>query len=105
MSLPENTCPRPTASQYQTLVHLTRALMVRRRLVTHSSMSLSTCVRSESYQEWETGPCDVPLFSDEERAAGQCLACAEGWTHPHNYPVDQGPPDASAVITQRWEGK
>jgi hypothetical protein len=26
--LPANICPRPTASQYQTLVHLTRALMV-----------------------------------------------------------------------------
>jgi hypothetical protein len=29
--------------------------------------------------ETVTGPCNVPLFSDEERASGICKSCRKGW--------------------------
>ncbi len=31
--------------------------------------------------------CDMPLFTDVERAAGVCRTCASGWTHPESYPL------------------
>jgi hypothetical protein len=38
-------------------------------------------------QEWTTRACDMPLFSDAERASGVCRSCASGWTHPENRPL------------------
>lgn len=38
-------------------------------------------------REWTTRACDMPLFSDAERASGVCRSCASGWSHPEDHPV------------------
>ena len=38
-------------------------------------------------QEWTTRACDIPLFSDAERASGICRSCASGWSHPEDRPL------------------
>lgn len=60
---------------------------LRRFQVTHYTLSLTTGERKEGLTEWITGPCNVPLFGDVDRAAGKCRSCASGWTHEHNYAV------------------
>jgi hypothetical protein len=41
-------------------------------------------------QQWETKPCAVPLFSDEESARGVCRSCFTGWKVDDNYPTEIG---------------
>ena len=60
---------------------------LRRQLVTHSTLNIATGETTVGSQEWETRPCGIPLFSDDERKRGTCRSCAEGWTHEHNYPI------------------
>ena len=60
---------------------------LRRVLVRHSTMNLTTGAMTPTGQEWTTRACDVPLFSDLERASGVCTSCASGWTHPENSPL------------------
>lgn len=61
--------------------------VVRRMLVTHGTMRFNCGADTyrETGKEWVTRACAVPLFSDEERARGECRSCASGWTHPNNY--------------------
>jgi hypothetical protein len=65
--------------------------VVRRCLVTHGTLNIVSGAITESKSAWETKPCGTPLFGDDERASGKCKACAEGWTHPNNYPVETNP--------------
>jgi hypothetical protein len=61
--------------------------------VTHGTFDLARGVDvSGGREEWITGPCGVPLFTDAERASGRCRSCASGWTHPENYPAGSAPP-------------
>ncbi len=60
---------------------------LRRVLVRHSTMNLITGAMTPTGQEWTTRACDVPLFSDLERATGVCTSCASGWSHPENHPL------------------
>jgi len=60
---------------------------LRRLLLRHSTLNLTTGTMTPNGQEWTTRACDVPLFSDAERAAGVCRSCASGWTHPENHPL------------------
>lgn len=62
---------------------------MRRQLITHSTVNLTTGEYTDGAQEWKTQPCGVPLFSDADRTRGTCRSCAKGWTHPNNYPVTQ----------------
>lgn len=65
---------------------------VRRVLVTHLSVNIATGASNEVAKQWETKPCNAPLFSDAERDARKCRSCSSGWTHPHNFPVDEAAP-------------
>ena len=58
-----------------------------RVLVRRSTMNLTTGAMTPTGQEWATRACEVPLFSDLERASGVCRSCASGWTHPENHPL------------------
>ncbi len=60
---------------------------LRRVLVRHSTMNLTTGAMTPIGQGWTTRACDVPLFSDLERATGVCTSCSSGWTHPENHPL------------------
>jgi hypothetical protein len=63
--------------------------VVRRQLVTHSTLSLATGeINDTGRKEWRTQACGTPLFSKEEVAAGKCSSCRSGWTHDENYAVD-----------------
>lgn len=66
----------------------TACQQTRRWKETHYLLNPMTGVQSQQEETWVTGPCNVPLFSDAERASGLCRSCAKGWTHPHNYPVE-----------------
>jgi hypothetical protein len=68
--------------------------VVRRVLVSTGHVNLATGKTEMTGEHWETGPCGIPLFSEEESRSGICRSCASGWTHPHNYPLDVGPPTA-----------
>lgn len=61
---------------------------VRRMLIQHGSLSITTGELTHSHEEWVTKPCNVPMFSDVEKARGTCKACDSGWTHPHNFKVE-----------------
>ncbi|MYM92500.1 hypothetical protein [Duganella vulcania] len=58
---------------------------MRRKLVQRKILNLGTGVSSDEGQEWRTEPCNVPMFTDEERQRGTCASCASGWTHAHNF--------------------
>lgn len=60
---------------------------IRRQLFTSRPLNPFTGETGEERQEWVTGPCGTPLFG-EDLKRGICRPCASGWTHPHNYPVD-----------------
>ena len=60
--------------------------VMRRKLVRSYTFDLVTGERKSTGEEWVTEPCGVPLF--ERAQIGKCKACAEGWTHPENYPVE-----------------
>lgn len=62
-------------------------LVMRRKLIRHRRLTLSSGEVTAGTSEWVIEPCGVPLFSDAERAVGQCRSCATGWTHPENYKV------------------
>ena len=72
----------PARPQSHTSCHTLRRVLVRR-----STMNLTTGAMTPTGQEWTTRACDVPLFSDLERASGVCTSCASGWTHPENSPL------------------
>lgn len=61
---------------------------LRRMLITHQSLNLASNETADVGQEWVTGSCDIPLFSEEEVRRGTCRSCANGWTHEHNFPVE-----------------
>lgn len=65
---------------------------LRRKLVTHYTLSLGTGERKDRGSEWVTEACGTPLFSAAEREAGVCRSCASGWRHPNNYPADEERP-------------
>lgn len=65
--------------------------VLRRMLIRHSTVSLSTGVRTEGREEWVTKECGIPLFSEKECASGICRSCAKGWTSPNNFPVTSDP--------------
>lgn len=61
---------------------------MRRKLVTKGTLDLGTGTLDMNEQgEWVTEPCNVPLFTQEEKERGTCRSCNEGWTHPNNYPI------------------
>lgn len=64
--------------------------VVRRHLVTYSTLNMVTGVstRSEREPEMVTEPCGAPLFTEAEHRSGKCRSCASGFTHPENYPVE-----------------
>jgi hypothetical protein len=76
----------------KTKPYLGGCTQIRRRLVTHATVSLATGETKTERTEWETAACNAPLFSDAERERRTCRSCANGWTHPHNYPVDEAAP-------------
>jgi hypothetical protein len=61
---------------------------MRRMLIRTSTLNMATGQRTETGEAWETRPCGVPMFSEVEKKAGICRSCANGWTHPNNYPVE-----------------
>jgi len=67
--------------------------VVRTCLVTRGTMNLTTGAFAEGEKAWETKPCGVPLFSEDERRAGTCKSCARGWNHPNNYRADGPRPE------------
>lgn len=71
--------------------------VMRRALIRRELFNLATGELTPAGEAWETKPCSVPLFSDAERASGECRSCAAGWTHPHNYRVDQAEQPAAAA--------
>ena len=74
--------PSPVRPPSHTSCHTLRRVLVRR-----STMNLITGAMTPTGQEWTTRACDVPLFSDLERATGVCRSCASGWMHSENYPL------------------
>lgn len=63
----------------------------RRFLVRRSTLDLASGASSApDAGTWTTAPCDVPLFTDRERAAGCCRSCLEGWSVPENAPTTAG---------------
>ena len=78
--------PLPTAVPARVAPH-TSCHTLRRVLVRHFTLNLTTGAMTPAGQEWTTRACDVPLFSDAERASGVCRSCASGWTHPEDHPV------------------
>jgi len=74
--------PAPARVSPHTSCHTLRRVLLR-----HSTLSLTTGAMTPTGQEWTTRACDVPLFSDAERAAGVCRSCSSGWTHPENHPL------------------
>ncbi|RUW55576.1 hypothetical protein EOA32_00730 [Mesorhizobium sp. M1A.F.Ca.ET.072.01.1.1] len=64
---------------------------LRRMLVKHGSYNMTTGETTAKREEWVTRECGVPLFGETERKTGICRACARGWTHPENYPVEAEP--------------
>lgn len=64
--------------------------VIRRALIRHGTLDLITGeLAATDRQEWVTGPCGTPLFSELERQRGECSSCMRGWTHPENYRVDE----------------
>lgn len=61
--------------------------IIRRYLVTHSTVNMQTGEETLGETKWEVGPCNAPLFSNEERKSGVCKACASGWSSPTNHPI------------------
>ena len=78
--------PKLPATPFRPQSH-TSCHTLRRVLVRHSTMNLMTGAMTPAGQEWTMRACDVPLFSDLERASGVCTSCASGWTHPENHPL------------------
>lgn len=66
---------------------------MRRMLVTHSVLDITTGVETPLNAEWITQRCSIPLFSDAERERGICKSCNAGWIHPFNFPVDDDEQD------------
>jgi hypothetical protein len=64
--------------------------VMRRKLVTHYNGFEDAEAGKPSKQEWVTEPCGTPLFSSDHNETGICGSCAKGWTHPHNYKVEEG---------------
>jgi hypothetical protein len=62
--------------------------VMRRMLVKHGLININTGETRSGPEEWITRACDTPLFTEPERTSGKCRACAKGWTHPHNYPIE-----------------
>lgn len=71
-----------------TLKGFNSCTVMRCKKITITIMSMRTGEHSPETTDTVVEPCGVPLFSDAERANGKCRACAAGWTHPNNYPVD-----------------
>jgi hypothetical protein len=61
----------------------------RRVKITAYTMDLATGKRTPKGSHWETNRCGVPLFGDDQRAAGQCGQCASGWEVPDNRPATE----------------
>lgn len=61
--------------------------VMRTKVVTASVMNLFTGEQTVTGQHIETGPCNTPLFTPEERNTGICRSCRSGWTHPDNRPA------------------
>ncbi len=61
--------------------------VMRRVLVTSSSLNIATGAVGKEHSEWKTKPCRGPLWSAEEKDARSCKSCASGWTHPNNQPA------------------
>lgn len=40
-------------------------------------------------EEWITGPCNAPLFSDEDERTGTCRSCRSGWETAENFPAPE----------------
>ena len=57
--------------------------VLRRMVVTHGSLDLSSGKIVEGDRETVVRPCDAPLFG-AAREAGICRSCATGWQHPDN---------------------
>jgi len=62
---------------------------LRRMRIRHFELNITTGKSEDAEATWETRPCGVPLFSDEERKLSLCKSCQSGWTHPENYPVEK----------------
>ena len=62
--------------------------VVRRQFVGFGYLDTRTGKVTVEREEWQTGPCETPLFTEEERRAGTCRACASGWKTSDNYPVN-----------------
>lgn len=48
-------------------------------VVTHGTLNLATSETKVTGSETVTGPCNTPLFSDDEKSSGICRACATAW--------------------------
>jgi hypothetical protein len=77
---------RETVRVYQSSCHVERT-----RKVTHYTLNMMTGEQSPPLsEEMRTGPCNTPLFRDDERRCGVCASCAKGWAHPENYATERG---------------
>lgn len=74
------------------MAHHYSCTKVRTRLVTKVLLDINTGKTRAGESHWETGPCDTPLFG-KQAALGLCRSCERGWTHPNNYPADEGRPE------------
>lgn len=74
---------------------MTDCQVMRRKLVTHSTLNLGTGRSTIVRKEWVTEPCNIPLFGEP----GPCRSCREGWASRLNYPVTCGHESHRAVST------
>ena len=72
----------------------TSCSVIRRKLVRMGTFDMiegnELSLARGATEEWRTEPCGTPLFGATERETGVCRSCASGWTHPHNYRVEEG---------------
>lgn len=61
--------------------------VLRRRLVTHSTVDILSGESTDTGIEWVEGACNTPLFTDQERTSGICRTCESGWEHPDNFTI------------------
>lgn len=59
--------------------------IIRTKLITHGTLSMSGEGFKESRKEWKTEECGTPLFKDK---ATICRSCATGWNHENNFIVE-----------------
>jgi len=62
--------------------------VMRRKLITISKIVFGTGEEKDRKQKWVDEKCGSPLWSDEEQINGMCKSCKSGWTHEHNYRID-----------------